>query len=145
MAMNKNGLKNIPIGILLIASFYVFGGFILLIGVFNNPTEVRETVARAHGLLPSIGTEIVLAVAALALLLAYGLIRMSRWGFILTIFYSSFICLVNLINGSFDFTWTPSVEKQISFGNFLFSALVIVYLLIVRKQFFETRSVNHAR
>jgi hypothetical protein len=145
MTMTKNSLKNVPIGILLIASFYVFGAFILMIGVFNNPTGVRETVARAHGLLPSIGTEIALAVAALALLLAYGLIRVSRWGFILTISYSIFICLVNLISCSFDFTWTPSAEKQISFGNFLFSALVIIYLLIVRKRFSETRSVKHAR
>lgn len=144
MNMNKNGLKNVPIGILLIASFYIFGAFILLIGVFNNVAGVRETVARAHGLLPSIGTEIVLAIAALALLLAYGLIRVSRWGYILTISYSVFLCLVNLINCSFDFTWTPSAEKQISFGNCLFSALVIIYLLIVRKRFFEMRSVKYA-
>jgi hypothetical protein len=144
MTMNKNGLKNVPIGILLIASFYIFGAFILLIGVFNNVAGVRETVARAHGLLPSIGTEIVLAIAALALLLAYGLIRVSRWGYILTVSYSVFLCLVNLINCSFDFTWTPSAEKQISFGNFLFSALVIIYLLIVRKRFFEMRSVKYA-
>jgi hypothetical protein len=126
------------------SSFYIFGAFILLIGVFNNVAGVRETVARAHGLLPSIGTEIVLAIAALALLLAYGLIRVSRWGYILTISYSVFLCLVNLINCSFDFTLTPSVEKQISFGNCLFSALVIIYLLIVRKRFFEMRSVKYA-
>jgi hypothetical protein len=143
MTMTKNSVKNVPVGILLIASFYVFGAFILLIGVFNNPIYVRETIARAHGFLPSIGIEIVLAVAALALAVAYGLTRLTRWGFILTISYSIYICLVNLFMGGMEFTWTAQSEKQISFGNFIFSTLVIIYLLIVRKHFFGARPGNH--
>ena len=77
-----------------------------------------------------------LFVAALALILAYGLIRLSRWGFILTVYYSIYICLVNLIMSDLAFTWPVPSEKQISFGNFLFSTLVIIYLLIERKHFF---------
>ena len=134
--MKRKPLKKIPIGVLFIASFYVLGAFMLVIGIFTNPNAVRETIAKAHGLLPNVDVAIVLFVAALALVLAYGLIRLSRWGFILTVSYSIYICLVSLIVGGLDFTWTAQPEKQISFGNFLFSALVIIYLLIKRKNFF---------
>ena len=141
--MKRKPLKNIPIGVLFIASFYVLGAFMLVTCIFTNPNAVRETIAKAHGLLPSVDEAIVLFVAALALVLAYGLIRLSRWGFILTVSYSIYICLVNLIIGGLDFTWTTQPEKQISFGNFLFSALVIIYLIIKRKHFFIARSGNH--
>ena len=141
--MKRKPLKNIPIGVLFIASFYVFGAFMLVIGVFTNPSAVRETIARAHGLLPIVDVAIVLTIAALALVLAYGLIRLSRWGFILTVSYSIYICLANSIIGGLDFTWTAQPEKQISFGNFLFSTLVIIYLLIERKHFFVARSGNY--
>lgn len=141
--MKRINLKNIPIGVLFIVSFYVFGAFMLVIGVFTNPSAVRETIARAHGLLPIVDVAMVLFVAALALVLAYGLIRLSRWGFILTVSYSIYICLANSIIGGLDFTWTAQPEKQISFGNFLFSTLVIIYLLIERKHFFTARSGNN--
>lgn len=140
--MKRKNLKNIPIGVLFIASFYVFGAFMGVIGVFTNPSAVRKTIAMAHGLLPIVDVEIVLMIAVLTLVLAYGLIRLSRWGFILTVSYSIYICLVNLIRGCLDFTWTAQPEKQISFGNFLFSTLVIIYLLIERKHFFVARSGN---
>lgn len=140
--MKRKKLKNIPIGVLFIASFYALGAFMVVIGVFTNPNAVRETIARAHGLLPIVDVAIVLMIAALTLVLAYGLICLSRWGFILTVSYSIYICLVNLIIGDLDFIWTAQPEKQISFGNFLFSTLVIIYLLIKRKHFFVARSGN---
>ena len=134
--MSKNELRNVPIGVLFLASFYVFGAFIILTWVFIDPTAVSRTIARAHGFLPVMGTGIVLVVAALALTLAYGLVRLSRWGFILTVTYSLYICLVNLVISGLAFTWTVQPQKQIFFGNFLFSAFVILYLLIERKHFF---------
>lgn len=134
--MSKNELRNVPIGILFLASFYVFGAFIILTWVFIDPTAVSETIARSHGFLPVMGIGFVLVVAALAITLAYGLVHLSRWGFILTVTYSVYICLVNLIMSELAFTWTIQPQKQISFGNFLFSAFVILYLLIKRKHFF---------
>lgn len=134
--MSKNELRHVPIGVLFIAFFYMFGTLILLVGVSINPSAVCETIARAHGLLPGIGIEIVLFVAALALVLAYGLIRLSHWGYILTVTYSVYICLVNLIMSDLAFTWPIQPEKHITYGNFLFSAFVILYLLIERKHFF---------
>ena len=102
--MKRKPLKSIPIGVLFIATFYALGAFMLVIGIFTNPNAVRETIARAHGLLPIVDVAIVLFVAALALVLAYGLIRLSRWGFILTVSYSIYICLANLIMSDLAFT-----------------------------------------
>ena len=126
-----------PIGVLLIASFYVFGAMVLLVSVFTDPVGVRETIARAHGLSPIIGVEFVLAVAALALTLAYGLIRLSRWGLVLTLVYSLYLCAVSLSMGGLSFAWTGQSETQIYFGNSLWSALVVVYLFLVRQRFFR--------
>jgi hypothetical protein len=133
-------LTNLPIGILLIASFYVFGAFVLIINIFTNPVGVRETVARAHGFSSIIGVESALVVAVLALILAYGLIHLSRWGFILTFVYSLYLCAVSLVMGGLSFAWIGQPETQVYFGNLLWSALVIIYLLIVRRRFFEAKS-----
>lgn len=130
-------LRNIPIGILFIASFYVFGAFILLVSVYINPLGVRETIARAHGLSPIIGVEFVLVIAVLALTLAYGLIRLSPWGFYLAIVYSLYLCGVSLTMGGLRFAWAGQPDAQIYFGNFLWSALVVAYLIISRRDFFQ--------
>lgn len=140
--MSKNELRNVPIGVLFLASFYVFGAFIILTWVFIDPTAVSGTIARSHGFLPVMGTGIVLVVAALALTLAYGLVRLSRWGFILTIIYSMYVCLINLISNTLASTWPIYPKNRLYFGNFVFSALVIAYLLFVRRHFFGVHIGN---
>ena len=77
--MLKNELRNVPVGVFSLASFYVFGAFILLAWVFIDPVSVSSTIARAHGFLPIMGVEVVLVVALLALALAY-LARMVAAG-----------------------------------------------------------------
>ena len=133
-------LKNIPVGILLIASFWMFGALILFINVFTNPVGVCESIASAHGLSPMNGVEFVLIIAGLALTLGYGLIRLSRWGFILTLVYSLYLCFVSLLRGGLSFAWAPQPETQVYFGNFLWSALVVIYLAMMRRHFFHGRS-----
>ena len=142
--MKTMNVRTIPIGILLIASFNVFGAFVLLISLFVNPVGVRETIAKAHGLSPIIGVEFVLVIAVLALTLAYGLIRLSRWGFYLALVYSLYLCGVSLVMGGLSFAWTGGPETQIHFGNFLYSSLVVTYLVIRRRYFFKLRfDENH--
>lgn len=130
--------KKLPIGVLLITSFYVFGALILFVNVFTNPVGVRETIARAHGLSPVIGLESVLVVAVLAFNLAYELIRLSCWGFLLTIGYSLYLYTVSLVMGGLSFAWTGQPETKIYFGNFLWSGLVVIYLFAARQHFFKT-------
>jgi hypothetical protein len=137
--MKTYNFKNIPAGVLLIAAFYIFGALVLLVSVFADPAGVSQDIAKAHGLSPIMGVEILVAVAALALILAYGLISLSRWGFFLAILYSIYLAGVSLVMGGLNFLWTGQAEMQISFGNFLWSLLVVIYLFIVRRRFFSTR------
>jgi hypothetical protein len=134
--MKTNYHKNIPAGVLLIAAFYVFGALILLVSIFTNPNGVSPVIAMVHGLSPIMGVEILVAVAALALVLAYGLISLSRWGFYLAILYSVYLGGVSLAMGGLNFLWSGQAEMQISFGNLLWSALVVIYLVLVRRRFF---------
>jgi len=129
--------KNIPIGVLIIAAFYIFGAFVLLASIFINPSGVSQTIALVHGFSPSMSVEILLAVSVLALVLAYGLVRLARWGFFLMLAYSLYMAGVSLSIGGLSFVWTGQPDMQRYFGNFLWSALVVVYLLIVRQRFLK--------
>lgn len=133
--MNTNKFKSIPAGILLIAAFYIFGALILLASIFTNPAGVSQVIAMAHGLSPIMDVEILMAVSALALILAYGLISLSRWGFFLALSYSLYIAGISLFMGGLNFIWTGQPKLQIYFGNFLWSLLIVIYLLIVRDRF----------
>lgn len=133
--MTTTHFRHVPLGILLIAAFYMFGALVLLISIFINPVGASSAIAVAHGLPPIMGVEILLAVAALALVLAYGLISLSRWGFILTIAYLLYVGGVSLFMGGLSFAWTGQSGMQVYFGNLLWSALATTYLLIVRKRF----------
>lgn len=136
--MKTYNFRNIPSGVLLISAFYISGAFVLLISIFTNPVGASQAIAVAHGLSPIMGVETLVAVAALALVLAYGLIHLSRWGFILAITYSLYLAGVSLVMGGLSFLGTSQVEKQIYFGNLLWSALVVIYLFLVRRRFFNT-------
>lgn len=131
-------VKDIPMGILLIAGFYVFGAFVLLASILFNPVGASQAIAKAHGLSPVMGVEILVAVAALALVLAYGLVRLARWGFFLAIAYLLYLAGVSVVMGGLSFLWTGQAEMQIYFGNLLWSALVVIYLLRLRRRFFST-------
>lgn len=122
--------SNVPSGVLLIAAFYMFGAIILLVSIFTNPVGVSRDISLAHGLSPTMGVEILLAVAALALVIAYGLFSLSRWGFFLTIAYLIYFGAVNLFLT--DSVWTMHE------GNVLWAVLVVIYLLVVRQRFLGT-------
>lgn len=133
--MKTYTLKNYPLGVLLISTFYIFGALVLLISVFTNPTGVSQVIATAHGFSSNMGVEILVVFSALALVVAYGLISFSRWGFFLAIVYSFYLAGVSLFMGGLSFVWTGQADMQSYFGNFLWSMLVVVYLLIVRHRF----------
>ncbi len=130
-------VRNIPIGILFIAVFYVFGAFVLLASILINPVGASQAIAKAHGLSLVMGVEILVIVGALALVLAYGLVCLAPWGFFLAIAYLLYLAGVSLVMGGLSFLWTGQAETQIYFGNLLWSALVMVYLFHVRRWFFS--------
>ena len=113
-----------PLGVLLIAGFYAFGAIVLLFGLFINPTEVSQVIAERHGLSPSSGIAILPIVAALGLVIAYGLYSLSRWGFFLTIAYLIYFGGVSIALGGLNFVLTGQEALQAYFGNLLWSVLV---------------------
>jgi hypothetical protein len=69
------------------------------------------------------------AVAALALLIAYGLYIRAVWGFWLTIVYLIYF-------GSVSYVLAGAAATQPYLGNLVWSVLVVIYLLFARKHFF---------
>ena len=119
---------NIPFGLLLIAAFYTFGAVVLLILLFANPIQTSSAIARVHGLPLSAGYWILPFIAGLALLIAYGLFSLSRWGYMLTMLYLAYF---GIVSGSLLRTH----DDPIYLGNLMWSIFVIIYLVLVRQRF----------
>jgi len=119
---------NIPFGLLLIAIFYTFGAVVLLILMFANPLETSSAIAKAHALPTSTGNWILPSVAGLALLIAYGLFSLSRWGYVLSILYLAYF-------GSVSALMFSTQADSVHLGNLLWSLLVLIYLILVRRSF----------
>jgi hypothetical protein len=119
---------NIPFGLLLIATFYMFGAVVLLIFLFANPALTTSVIAESHGLPSSTGVWILPLIAGLALLISYGLFSLSRWGYMLTTLYLAYFGIVSgaLLRTHYD---------PIYLGNLVWSIFVIIYLILVRNRF----------
>lgn len=135
--MNINKLNHKPLGVILISVFYTFGAMILFYFFVTDPLYASGLIAERHGLLPSTGPWILLLVGAIALLIAWGLFSLSRWGHIFALTYLVYFGVVNIFLSRGQFA-------TIEFGNFIWSLLVILYLLLVRKQFFVSRLSGNA-
>ena len=136
--MSKNSLTSTPIGVLLIAGFYIFGAISLLVIRIINPGQAAAFIAERHGLPATTGNWILLVVVGIALLIAYGLVSRSRWGFFFTIAYQLYFAAVNLYLS--DAMWAT-----VSCGNAIWSFLVIGYLILVRRQFLTAGKVSGAQ
>ena len=130
-----------PLGVLLIAGFYAFGAVVLLVGLFINPIGVSQVIAERHGLLPSSGIAILPIVAGLGLVIAYGLYSLSRWGYFLTIAYLIYFGCISIALGGLNFVLTGQEALQAYFGNLIWSILVIIYLVVVRRRFLSPKAV----
>jgi hypothetical protein len=112
-----------------IAGFYIFGALILLISIFTNFHASSQLIANVHGLPTSMGGVILPLIAALAILIAYGLFSLSTWGFYLTLLYLIYFGIVNAFLAG-----KQGIQPYL--GNCIWAALVIFYLLLRRKLFF---------
>jgi hypothetical protein len=122
---------HVPVGVQIIAVFYLFGAIVLLISLFTNPVGVSRSMADAHGLSPAADPFIVPVVAGIALLIAYGLFVQARWGCFLTLAYL-------IIFGSVSLWLLIQRAEQPYIGNAIWSFSVLVYLMWKRKNFLET-------
>ena len=126
--MTKSIHPRPPIGVLLIAGFYLFGAGMLLISLFTNPVAVSRSIADAHGLTSAADTVILPIAAGIALLIAYGLLAGARWGYYLTLSY------LIIFGGISLFLMGQSVQQPY-IGNSTWTVLVLIYLVWKRKYF----------
>jgi len=126
--MTTSNRARSPIGILLFASFYLFGALVLLVSLFTNASAISRAIADAHGL-PAVADSVVLpVVAGIALAVAYGLYSRARWGYFFTLTY---LILFGGVSA-----WLMSQHFQQPYiGNFTWSIIMLVYLISKRKYF----------
>jgi Na+/melibiose symporter-like transporter len=127
-----------PLGIILIAGFYVFGAIVLLVSMFTMPEMVSRQIAERQGLPMNMGISVLLLTAIVALFIAYGLFSLSSWGFYLTLIYLIYF-------GGISFFLGGNTGIQPYLGNLLWSILVIMYLLFKRKSFFGMKTQRFSR
>jgi hypothetical protein len=119
---------NRPLGILVISIFYLFGAVVLFISMFTNYAGVAEQIRLVHGLPDSLKMIALPSVAILAIGISYGLFSLSRWGYTLTIIYLIYFGTIGLL-------MSMPFDGQTFMGNFIWSVLVVTYLLFKRKLF----------
>jgi hypothetical protein len=133
--MNKiNSIRaRIPVGVLLISVFYMFGAIVLLIALFSIPVGLGRSLASTHGLPENVDGFIVPVVIGLALLISMGLFARTRWGYVLTVVYLLFFGIQSLVLMS-------QRLQQPYIGNAIWSFLVLLYLAWQWKYFFARRA-----
>ncbi len=137
--MIKPAPRSAPLGLRLITLFYLFGAVMLLAGLVIDPASVGRMIATAHGLSPIVGAGLVPIIAALALVMAYGLFVGSRWSFFLSAGYLLYLVVVSLVLGGLSLNRSGEPMNPVFFGNFVWSTLVLVYLLMIRGHFWRAR------
>ena len=93
--------------------------------MFTNYAGVAEQITLVHGLPISLKLIVLPFVAIIAIGISYGLFSLSRWGYTLTIIYLIYFGAISL------FLSMP-FGKQTFMGNFIWSVLVVTYLLFKR-------------
>lgn len=108
-----------------IGYFYCFGALILL---FSLGTDQEVGMAVRFGI-PNVPETIVrVSIAVIALVMAYGYLKLTRWGFWLTILYTILFSLISI-------NLVSSYNSQPFIGNAIWSVIVLVYTIVKRKYF----------
>lgn len=121
--------KKRPFGITLIGYFYIFGAIVLLVTLFTNATE-QYGIAVRFGL-PKVPEGIMkVLVSIISLILAYGYLKLKKWGFWFMITYSIFFLAVSI-------TLSLQYNSQLFWGNVIWSIIVLIYTFMRRRYFMK--------
>lgn len=126
-----------PLGVTLISYFYIFGAIVLLsTAIFYDPNANVISIAERIGL-HSIPERIMRVILALfSLVMVYGYIQLKKWGFWIMITYSIFFATISSVLIS---NQTPQPYT----GNMIFSIIVTIYTIYVRRVFFYKNSTQY--
>lgn len=122
-----------PLGVSLISYFYIFGAIVLLFtAIFYNANANSIGIAERFGLTKILERLIRVIVALFSLGMVYGYIRLKKWGFWLMITYSVLFGIVSSLQ-------ITNQLHQPFIGNLIWSIIVLVYSIYVKKTFFKTK------
>ena len=116
-----------PLGITLIGYFYIFGAIVLIITLFTNPIE-EYGIAVIFGL-PNVPEGIMRVLVSLfSLIMAYGYLKLEKWGYWVMITYTVYFLVVSII-------LSQQYNQQPFYGNVIWSIIVLIYTLMKRRYF----------
>lgn len=122
------------LGISIIAGFYIFGAIVLLYTVlFVDIKHERIGIATRIGLpfISEISARIGLIV--LAVIMSYGLLKLSRWGFWLFICYSIYFFVISLI-------LFIKISDNLFLGNMVSALFFLIYVYFKRDCFLKPKT-----
>ncbi|MDI3310563.1 MAG: hypothetical protein QJR05_03950 [Thermoanaerobacterium sp.] len=119
-------------GITLIGYFYIFGAIVLLVTLFTNSADEFGIAVRVG--LPNIPENIVkILLVVISLVIAYGYLKLEKWGYWFMTTYSIYFLIVSLI-------LSLQYKQQPFYGNVIWSIIVLMYTLRKRK-YFDSKAV----
>ncbi|MFI8684588.1 hypothetical protein [Rossellomorea sp. NPDC077527] len=121
-----------PLGVSIIGYFYIFGSIVLLFtAIFYQGGADAISISERFGvsILPERMMRIILAF--FSLLMVYGYMKLKKWGFWLLVSYSALFGLISSILAT-------NQPQQPFIGNVVFSVVVLIYTIYVKKAFFTT-------
>lgn len=125
-----------PIGVSVISYFYIFGAIVLLFtSVFYNANANPIGIVERFGLSNVSEQLLRVIIAFLTLVMIFGYIRLKKWGFWLMISYS-------ILFGSISLYLSLTHSQQPFIGNMIFSFIILLYTIYVKKSFFHTKNVH---
>ena len=116
-----------PSGITFIGYFYVFGSIVLLLSL-GVKQEVAINVRFGVPYLPEMIVRIFIALFSIAM--AYGYLKLKKWGYWTVIIYSILFLLLSLNQIS-------HYNSQPFIGNAIFSIIVLIYTFMSRRSFYN--------
>jgi hypothetical protein len=127
-----------PLGISIIGYFYIFGSIVLLFtSIFYQAGADTIGMSERFGVSVIPERTMRVIVAFFSLLMAYGYMRLKKWGFWLLITYS-------VLFGLISFILLTNEPQQPFIGNFVFSIIVLIYTIYVKEAFFKTAPRNQS-
>ena len=123
-----------PLGLTLIGCFYIFGAFVLIVTLFTNPTEQFGIGVRFG--LPNVPENIIRGlVSVISLIMAYGYLKLRKWGYWFMIIYTIYFLVVSIYMFIQYSQQYGQYGQQPFWGNVLLSITVLIYTLNKRRYF----------
>ena len=118
-----------PLGVTFISYFYIFGSIVLIVTAIGFNADANEFgIADRFGL-PNFSEQwFRFILAGISLIIIYGNMRLKRWGYWMMLVYSIGFCAIS-------YTLLFTYYQQPFIGNFIWSLMVIIYTIWVRKSF----------